>query len=88
MILTTTFKSKGRGHSLSLDTEKADRNEADENYAEWLVKTENWRVILITVWKDALGRFTDDGTAEVYRDMGDYRDGMLLDKKNIKLKQE
>lgn len=85
MILTTTFKSKGREYSLSLDTDKADRNYDDENYAEWFITASDGRILEITVWKDAQGRFTHDGTAEVYKNKGDFEDNMLLDKKEIKI---
>ena len=85
MILKATFKSKGRVYSLSLDTDKADRNYDDENYAEWFITADDKRILEITVWKDALGRFTHDGTVEVYKNQGDFEDNMLLDKKYIKL---
>lgn len=86
MILTTAFKSKGTEYTLSLDTEKADRNYDDENYAEWFVPTDDGRVLDVFVWQDGCGRFTTDGIVEVYKDMGDFEDGMLLDKKGIRIR--
>lgn len=88
MILTTVFKSKGREYSLSLDTEKPDRNYEDENYAEWFITTEDERILEVTVWKDAQGTFTSDGTVEVYKNKSDFEDGRLLDKKSIRLKEQ
>ena len=85
MILATTFKSKGREYSLSLDTDNADRNYDDENYAEWFIKSDDGRILEVTVWKDELGRFTNDGTVEVYENEGEFEDNLLLDKKYIKL---
>lgn len=85
MILATTFKSKGREYSLSLDTDKPDRNYDDENYAEWFIKSDDGRILEVTVWKDELGRFTNDGTVEVYENEGEFEDNLLLDKKGIKL---
>lgn len=85
MILATTFKSKRREYSLSLDTDKADRNYDDENYAEWFIKADDGRILEVTVWKDELGRFTNDGTVEVYENEGEFEDNLLLDKKGIKL---
>ena len=86
MILTTAFKSNGRGYSLSLDTDKADRNYNDENFAEWFITADDKRILEITVWKDEQGRFTTDGTAEVYKNQGDFEDNMLLDKKEIRIR--
>ena len=86
MILKTEFKSKGREYSLLLDTDNPDRNYEDENYAEWFVTADDGRILEVTVWKDAQGRFTHDGTAEVYKNKGDFEDYMLLDKKEIKIK--
>ena len=85
MILTATFKSKGRAYSLSLDTEKPDRNYEDENYAEWFVTANDGRVLDVTVWKDEQGRFTNDGIVEVYKNYGAFEDGTFLDKKSIKV---
>ena len=86
MILTTAFKSNGRGYSLSLDTDKADRNYNDENFAEWFITADDKRILEITVWKDEQGRFTTNGTAEVYKNQGDFEDNMLLDKKEIRIR--
>lgn len=86
MILTTAFKSKGREYTLSLDTDKADRNYNDENFAEWFITADDKRILEITVWKDEQGRFTTDGTAEVYKNQGDFEDNMLLDKKEIRIR--
>ena len=86
--LTARFRSKGREYSLSLDAACPDRNYDDENYAEWFVKAEDGRILEVTVWKDGLGWFTQDGTAEVYADKGAFEDGLLLDKKHIKLKEQ
>lgn len=88
MILTTVFKSKGREYSLSLDTEKPDRNYEDENYAEWFVTGNDKRILEVTVWKDVAGRFTTDGVVEVYKNKSDFEDGQLLDKKSIRLKKQ
>ena len=88
MILTTAFKSKGREYTLSLDTDKADRNYEDENYAEWFITTEDERILEVTVWKDEQDRFTNDGMVEVYKNKSDFEDGMLLDKKSIRLKKQ
>lgn len=85
MILTTNFKSKGKKYSLFLDTGKPDRNYDDESYAEWFITAEDGRILDVTVWKDWQGRFTNDGTVEVYENEGAFEDGMLLDKKAIKL---
>lgn len=85
MILATIFKSKGREYSLSLDTDKADRNYDDENYAEWFIKSDDGRILEVTVWKDGFGRFTNDGMVEVYENEGEFEDNLLLDKKYIKL---
>jgi len=84
MILTATFKSKGREYFLSLDTDKPDRNYDDENYAEWFITAENKHILEVTVWKDSHGRFTKDGTVEIYANMGEFEDDKLLDKKSIR----
>lgn len=88
MILTTTFKVKGREYSLSLDTDKADRDYEDENYAEWFVTAEDKRILEVTVWKDTHGDFTSDGIVEVFKNRREFEDNLLLDKKSIKVKQE
>ena len=88
MILTATIKVKGREYSLSLDTDKADHNYEDENYAEWFIHPKDGRILEVTVWKDNKGRFTHDGIVEVYENQGDFEDGMLLDKKNIRLTEQ
>ena len=85
MKLTANFKSKGGVYSLSLNTDKPDRNYDDENYAEWFVTADDGRILDVTVWKDGSGRLTNDGTVEVYADNGDFEDGLLLDEKPIKL---
>lgn len=87
-ILTTTFKVKGREYSLSLDTDKADRDYEDENYAEWFVTAEDKRILEVTVWKDTHGDFTSDGIVEVFKNRREFEDNLLLDKKSIKVKQE
>ena len=87
MILTATFKSKGREYSLSLDTKKPGRNYEDENYAEWFVTAKDKRILEVTVWKDDSGNFTDDATVEVYANKGVFEDGLLLDRKHIKVRK-
>ena len=86
MILHATVRIKGRSYDLSLDTDKTDRNYADENYAEWYVTCADGRILEITVWKDGIGRFTRDCVVEAYRNKGDFEDGKLLDVKRIKAK--
>lgn len=86
MILTATFKSKGREYSLSLDTEKPDRNYDDENYAEWFITAQDNRILDVTVWKDCKNQFTKDATVEVYKNAGDFEDDLVLDKKNLRLR--
>lgn len=88
MKLTATFKSKGIEHTIFLNTEFPDRNYDDENYAEWFITAEDKRVLEVTVWKDARGAFTTDGTVEVYKDIAHFEDGDLLDKKSIKLSNQ
>lgn len=87
MILTATLKSKGRVYSLSLDTDKPDRDYDDENYAEWFVTAEDGRVIDVTVWKDNNGALTKDATVEIYKNRNEFCSNLLLDKKQIKLKK-
>ena len=87
MALTTTIKVKGREYSLSLHEKDARCNSDDENFAEWVVFTDDKRVLEVTVWKDGLGRFTSDGIVEVYKNKTDYNNGLLLDKKKIKVKK-
>ncbi len=87
MILTATFKSKGKKYSLSLDTDRPDRNYEDENYAEWFVTADDGRILEVTVWKDANGLFTSDGTVEVYSSNSAFEDGFLLDKKYVRLRK-
>ena len=86
MTLQTIFRIKGHGYTMLLDTTKTDRNYEDENYAEWFVSAEDGRIFEITVWKNPDGSFSHDGIVEAYKDRSDFNDGMLLDKKSIRLK--
>lgn len=85
MVIQTEFRIKGQAYSLLLDTENPDHNYDDENYAEWFVTAEDGRIMEITVWKNMDGSFTHDGIVEAYRNKHDFEDGLLLDKKIIKL---
>ncbi len=85
MTLHTKFRIKGQGYSLLLDTTRPDRNYDDENYAEWFVTAEDGRILEITVWQNPDGSFSGDGTVEAYMNRNDFNNGMLLDKKNIRL---
>ena len=85
-MFTTTFKIRGREYSLALDTAAPDRCLDDENYAEWIVTNDDGRVLEITVWKLPDGRFSNDGIVEIFGNWSDYRNGLLQDKKTIKIK--
>ena len=84
--MVTSVKSKGKVYSLSIDQSKPDRNYDDENYAEWFIEQDG-RIFDVTVWKGADGQLTNDATVEVYTNQGDFEDGNLLDKKNVKFRE-
>ena len=86
MILTAIFKIRGREYSIALDTTTPVRCLDDENYAEWIITADDGRVLEVTVWKLPDGRFSNDGIVEIFGNWSDYRNGLLQDKKSIKIK--
>ena len=88
MVLETSFRVRGRECSLALDIATPVRCLNDENYAEWIVTADDGRVLEVTVWKLPDGSFSNDGIMEIFGNWSDYRNGLLQDKKSIKIKNQ